>query len=214
MLASDFINGADGIRVMLLDSAKATWSDVELLGYLNQALRTTAELKPDAYVRREYVAMVAGTRQELPAGGLAIFDTDENEDSGREATLVEKSLLDHQNRFWPAATPEVDVQHWCADPRDPRRFYVTPPNDGTGSVSCTFGAVPDAVALGGQIPLGDSYHYALRCFALAQAYSKNSKRQDLAKVAGLMQEFRQTLGIRNQAQAAVAPTVARENTGG
>ena len=32
-----------------------------------------------------------------------------------------------------------------------------------------FGAVPDALALGDEIPLPESYHYSLRCFALAQA---------------------------------------------
>ncbi|MEY2653606.1 MAG: hypothetical protein RLZZ524_634, partial [Pseudomonadota bacterium] len=70
--AAELINGAGGVRVTLLDSAKATWSDAELLGYLQEAIRTTCLLKADAYTRREYIAMVAGSKQELPEGGIAI----------------------------------------------------------------------------------------------------------------------------------------------
>lgn len=209
MLASDLINGSGGVRVTLLDVSKATWSDNELVAYLNEALRTTCALKTDAYTRREPIAMAEGTRQELPEGGIEIFDLYENESDSSAVTMVDRGMLDHQNRFWPAATREVLVQHWAADPRDRRRFEVTPPNNGYGSVWALFGAVPDAIALGDEIPLPESYHNALKLFVLAQAYAKNSKRQDLGKQAGHLAEFRQALGLKSQAQAALAPTVAR-----
>jgi hypothetical protein len=209
MLASVIVNAC---RVTLIDAQAATWSDDELLGYLNEARRTVVLLKPDAYTVREYLALVAGTKQQLPAGGVAILDCGDNEATGRVATLVDRELLDHMNRFWPAATPESGVMHWCADPRDPRRFDVAPPNDGTGSLEVLYGMTPAAVALGEEIGLLDVYQYPLECFTLARAYAKNTKRQDLGKSGGYMQEFRQSLGLKSVAQVAVAPKV-NQNVG-
>lgn len=204
MLASVIVNG---VRLTLIDAAKTAWSDDELLRYLNEAERTTAFLKPDAYTKREFVTLAAGVKQSLPEGGIAILDAGENQASGRVATLVDRELLDHANRFWPAATQETDVQHWAADPRDPRRFDVTPPNNGSGSLEILYGAIPPAVGLSDELTLPDSYQYARECFVLARAYAKNSKRQDLAKSASCMNEYRQALGIKSTAQVAVAPKV-------
>lgn len=210
LTGTEVINGSGGVRVTLLDSAKATWSDAELLGYLNEAIRSVCLLKPDAYTRREYIAMTSGSKQTLPDGGIAIFDLYENEASGRAVTLADRGLIDHQNRFWPAATYEIDVQNWAADPRDPRRFDVTPPNNGYGSVGALFAAVPTELAsLGDEIALQEIYEQPMKVFVLAKAYSKNTKRQDLTKSAALMQEFRGLLGVKTQNQMALAPTPAR-----
>lgn len=209
ILASEVINGADGVRVTLLDADKVTWADLELLGYLNEFQSTTAHLKPDAHTKREFIPLVAGTKQAIPDDGIAVLDIGENDGSGRMATLVDLGLLTHANRFHPAATKETDVQHWASDPRDPRRFDVTPPNNGYGVVECLYGAVPAQIAtLNDPMTFPDSYLYPARCFVLAKAYSKNSKRQDTGKAAYYMNEFRQALGLKSMAQAAVAPRVA------
>ncbi|MBX3603189.1 MAG: hypothetical protein KF863_21420 [Rubrivivax sp.] len=199
------------VRVTLLDPNGSTWGDAELLGYFNEFQRTTAFLKPDAHTVRDYIPLEAGINQELPEDGIAVFEIGENEVSGRMATLVDRGLLDHANRFWPAATQEPDVQHWSADPRDPRRFAVMPPNDGTGSIECLYGAVPPAATLGdapdGAMAFPDSYEHAAKCFVMAKAYAKNSKRQDPAKSAAYMADYRQALGIKTTSQAASAPRV-------
>lgn len=214
MLASDLINGAAGVRTTLLDTAKRTWSDDELQGYLVEAVRATCMLKPDAYTRREAIPLAYGTRQALPDGGIAIFDVYENDGSGRVITLADQSLIDHQNRFWPASTYEVDAQHWSADTREPRQFTITPPNTGYGLAWAFFGAVPDAFVISDEVPLPDIYEHALKLFVMAKAYTKNSQRQDLTKADGLMNGWRQALGIKSQGQVAVAPSVQRKAAGG
>lgn len=202
----------DSCRVILIDASANGWADAELLGYAQDFQAHTSMLKPDAYTIRGYIPMVAGTRQALPTddGSIAILDMGENEASGRAVTLVERELLDTENRFWPAATQETDVQHWCADSRDPKRFDVTPPNDGNGSVECLRGAVPPAVAAGAQMGLGDQYKVAAEFFVLARAYSKNSKRQDLVKADSYMAKYMNALGIKSTAQVAVAPKVSQQ----
>lgn len=198
------------VQRTLIDVAGVTWPISELEGYANEAIRTICFLKPDAYTIRDYIPMVAGTNQALPSGGIAILDLGQNEVSKRAATLVDADLLDHQNRFWQAGTQERDVQHWAADPREPTRFNVTPPNDGTGSVLCVYGAVPADVTSAQAIPLADSYQRAIECFVLARAYEKNSRQQDLSKSAAKMQEFLQLLGIKSTAQVTVAPKVRNQ----
>lgn len=204
MLLSVIVNAC---RVTLIDASARTWSDDELVGYANEAIRTICFTKPDAYTVKEYVTLAAGVTQSLPAGGIAILDVGDNQASGRVCTLVDKDLLDHQNRFWYAATQETDAQHWCADPREPRRFDVTPPNNGSGSLELLYGAIPADTALGGSLPIPDSYHRAIECFVLARAYEKNSQKRDPNKSASYMQQFLQLLGLKSTAQIAVAPKV-------
>jgi hypothetical protein len=206
LVASDITNDA---RATLIDDDLATWSAVQLRGFVTDAERMVSFYKPDAYTKHEFVPMVAGTNQDLPVDGIAILDVNENEVSRRAATLVERELLDTENRFWRAATGEVDVQHWCADARDPRRFDITPPNDGSGSVRVLYGAAPPALTSeASPIVLVDTYKYTLYCFTLHRAYAENSRKGDVQKADYWLQKGLQALGIKSAAQVQVAPKVS------
>jgi len=198
------------VSATLLDVARRTWDYPELVGYLNEALRATSFVKPDMYTVQDFVTLAAGIAQNLPEGGVALIDISDNEVSGRAITQTDLGLLQEENRFWPAATQEVDAENYAADPRTPRRFYIFPPNDGTGSVRITYGAVPDTLtgSSGEEIPVPDSYQAALTNYVLSKCYGKNSKRQDFTKSSGYMQQWGALLGLKSQAQVAVAPKVA------
>lgn len=207
MLASELIDGA---RLTLIDSAKVTWSDAELLGYLNEALRATAFGKPDMYTIRGFVSLVSGESQQIPAAGIALMDIDRNSDAngGRIVTQVDKSLLAECSRFWPAGTKQARVEHFTADPREPRRFRVYPPNNGAGSVDMLYGAVPTALtSVSDTIPVADTYQAALTAYVLSRAYAKNSKRQDLTKTSSYQGQWGQLLGLKSKAQVATSPRV-------
>jgi hypothetical protein len=208
LTGAQIINGPNGVREQLLDTAKVTWSDATLLEALAQAQRTLCFWKPDAYTIRAFVPLVQGTNQDLPADGIALFDIGQNQYTGMRITLVDDELLDETQRFWPVTNVQRDVEHYSADPRNPRRFNVAPPNDGTGEVLIHYGAVPPNLAnLSDTIALVDTYEYVLKCLTLADAYRKNTKKQDLTKSAALTQEARASLGIKSQGQVAVAPKV-------
>lgn len=208
----------DSCRVILIDASANGWPDAELLGYVNDFQSNTCMLKPDAYTVRPYIPLVAGTKQTLPDGtdpalprGIAVLDMGDNESNGQSLVLCERELLDAENRFWGGATQETIVQNWAADPRDPRRFDVTPPNDGNGSVECLYGAEPPLLAsLSGTLVLGGQYKLAADCFVLSRAYSKNTKRQDLGKAQAYWTQYLNILGIKATAQVAVAPKVAQQ----
>jgi hypothetical protein len=196
------------VRFTLMDAAAATWSDAVLLADLNSAERKVCMLKPEAYPVRATISMIAGSKQTLPAGGIAIMDIYANVSSGQTIRLVDRDLMDEAARFWPVATPEQDVQDWAADPRDPTRWDVLPPNDGTGQVEALYGAIPTPIAETiDPINLADVYESVLKCFVLAEAYAHNSKRQDIGKSQFYEAQGMQMLGIKSQSQVAVAPQV-------
>lgn len=195
-------------RITLLDLAARTWSDDDLLDYLNEFLRTTAGVKPDFYTVQDYVALIGGDLQVIPADGVALIDITENAD-GRVITQADFKLLQESNRFWPRGTRESTVENFAADPRNPRRFVVSPPNDGTGSVRLLYGAVPPQIMYADEeMPVSDSYQNAAINFVLAKCYAKNSQRQDIAKANSYMGQWAQFLGLKSQAQLAVSPKVA------
>lgn len=205
LVASDIV---DDVRSILVDDDSTEWSDADLLGFVTDAGRLLSNFKPDAYTKRAFIPMVAGTNQALPSDGIAIMDISQNEVSKRSAVIVDKELLDAENRFWQAATEELDVQGWAADPRDPRRFDVTPPNNGSGSVLALYGAAPPALtALADAIVYVDTYKYALTAFALHRAYAKQSRKGDNAKSQQWLANGLQAVGIKSGAQVQVAPKV-------
>lgn len=198
----------DRAAELLLDTAHRTWSADELLDLLNEALSATALVKHDFYTVQDFVTLAAGVLQTIPDDGVALLDIVRNA-SGRVVTQVDKSLLEEANRFWPAATQETVIEHFTVDPRNPLRFQVFPPSDGTSSVEMLYGATPPQVMYAAEeIPVPASYQAPLLDFVLARAYSKNSKRQDLTKAANFAQSWARYVGATSQAQLALSPKVA------
>ena len=54
---------------LLQDDTNVAWPADELLRWLNAGQREIVLGKPDAYVQNKSVALVAGTKQEIPADG-------------------------------------------------------------------------------------------------------------------------------------------------
>lgn len=201
----------DGAATTLLDQDGISYPRPTLLGWLNEALRATAFVKPDMYVKDTDVALVAGITQELPADAVALINIPQNSGTGRVITQVPAKLLDECNRFWPSATRQAAVEHYTSDPRNALRFRIYPPNDGTGSVEMVYGAVPPTIATeDDDIPVKDSYQTALTDFVLGKAYAENSKKGDITKATASMQSWGRALGIKTGAQIALAPKVAAE----
>lgn len=198
--------------VTLLDSAYTAWPLAERIGYLNEAIRATILVKPDAYPVRGAVTPAAGTVQTLPDGGVALIDILHNTTGRKRAvTVCGLEMLQEANRFWPAATQQAEVENYAYDPRDPRRYMVFPPNNGAGSIYMVYGGTPAALtAAGDTLPLPDAYQPALLAYVLSRCYAKNSQRQDLAKAQAYRAEWGQFLGMKSQAQVIVAPKTSAQ----
>lgn len=207
MLASDILTPA---RHTLLDASGVAWTDAELIAYLNEAIRDSVAAKPDIYPVSGEIRLVAGIVQSLPTGGVLLIDITHNTDTGRTVSVVDLPLLQEANRFWPAATQQAEVENFAVDPRTPRKFLVSPPNNGAGQVYGTYGGAPATLtALGDTFPLLDIYQPAITAYVIGRAYAKNSKRQDLAKAAAYRQQWAQALGAKSVATTTTVPRVSQ-----
>jgi hypothetical protein len=196
----------------LLDTGLVAWPLAERLTYLNEGIRATIMVKPDAYPVRGAVTPAAGLVQTLPDGGVALIDILYNTTGAKRAiTLCGIEMLQEANRFWPAATQQAEVENYAYDPRDPRRYMVFPPNNGAGSVYMVYGGTPAALtASSDTLPLPDIYEPALLAYVLSRCYAKNSQRQDLSKAQTYRGEWAQFLGMKAQAQVNVAPKTSAQ----
>jgi len=172
----------------LLDPAHVAWSAAELLDYLNAAQRAVVQLKADAYTKIAAIPLVAGVDQVLPSDGLSVINLYRNTVSKRVVKQVGFESMNSWATDWAAETPRADAYEWMADQRQPMRFQVYPPNDGTGSLTGVYGAMcPVLASSADNIGLPDSYEPALYNGILHFAYAKNSRRQDLQKSAAALQ---------------------------
>lgn len=204
----------DEVAAILLDTAHVAYSQDFLLVAFNDSMRFVCNEKADAYIVQGPIPLVDGVVQTLPVGGISLIDIQKNEGNGKVVTLVDRELLDEENRFWPNPVGGAQhvIEHYAVDERNPTRFFVTPPHVGINSLTGTYGAVPASVLIDDiattDIPLLPNFIPAMRAYMLAYAYGKNSKRQDPTKHTAYMQEAVSLIGMRTQSQFALAPKVS------
>lgn len=200
----------DRVSSTLLDTAQRTWSQAEKISYVNEALKATAQIHNDFFVVEASFTPAVGAEQVLPDDGVGLIDIPRNT-GGRIVTQVDKTLLDEAARFWPASTKEPVVEHFTFDPRNPRRFVLFPPNNGAGAVDMIYGAVPpDVTAPTDVIDVQSSYEPALVQYTLYCCWTKNAKRQDLAKASACYQQWGMLLGMDSKTITAMTPKVAAQ----
>lgn len=185
------------------------WTKAKLLTWLNDGQRQIVKYKPDANVLTAAVQLAAGTKQALPAGGLQLVDITRNMGSdgskpGRAIRKIGKAVLDSERPDWHSDAPKPVVQHYVFDIRNPKVFFVWPPQpvSNTHYIEEVYSATPPDATLGGNITIDDIYatdlyHYILHC-----AYSKDAEH---AANAGLSDKyltlFAQGIGKMDQAEA-------------
>ncbi len=199
------------IRKTTLDGAANSYSNDELMAFLTEAGRSAANDKTDFFVRNIEHNLVAGELQTLPEDGVGLLDIPNNTvaNGGRVVTQVQRDVLAECSRFWPAGTRRAQVEHYTYDPRDPKHFKCFPPNNGSGEVQLIYGAVPPEItAVDQELLVNESAQATLVNYALAKCYAVSSKKQDLTKFAGYMNEYRQSLGLKSKSVFANAPRVA------
>ena len=69
LLVSDVIARAQDV---LLDTSAVRWTSAELIRWTNDAQREIAVVQPSSAAKVANVSLVAGTKQTLPAGAIAL----------------------------------------------------------------------------------------------------------------------------------------------
>jgi len=155
----------------LYDETNVVYAQQELLDHLNAAVAEIVQLDTKAYMVNAPLQCVPGTLQSLPGDAVALVDVryncDDSGSPGRAITAVGVEQLQAARPDWHESPPAMVTRHYAADVRDPKRFYVWPPQpDPAGYVMAVYQGVPDDAALTDIFPLPDLYGEAAYLFVI------------------------------------------------
>jgi hypothetical protein len=209
----------DRAGIILHDTTKVRWLEAELLGWLNDAQREVVLLRPDASITNDNVNLIAGTKQSLPASGIRVMDVVRNTD-GNAIRVIDRNVLDAQQPNWHQTSANNDVAHFMFDLRDPKHFYVYPPQptiaegETANQVEIIYSASPQDVTFTApatqlddeDVALDDIYGNAILDYVLYRAYSKDADFAGNAQRALKHYEtFVQSLGLKFQVDRLTDP---------
>jgi hypothetical protein len=198
-LASVVINKA----VAVLNDAGATrWTSAELLDWLNDAQREIVTATPDAYTLTGNHTLVAGTKQTLPTGAIALTNVVRNMGVGGATPAeaprrVSMQQLNSHRPSWNSDTTALAVKNWVYDANAPDVFWVWPPMTSATVVELQYSANPTLVAsTASNITLDDSYQNPILDYILYRAFSKDIELQAMqARAASHLAAFRASLAV-------------------
>jgi len=202
---------------LIQDATNVRWPTSELLGWLNDGQREVVLHKPEAFVKNQSLALVAGkTKQAVPADGVMLIDVTCNLGAagatpGRSIRMTSREVLDAQKPTWHSDANTLGyIQHFIYDQRDPKNFYVYPKAPDTAwTIEIVYSAAPNDCSAGGTIQIDDIYANALLDYVLYRTYSKDAEYAANAQLAvAHYQAFASALGIKTQSQLSRGPTIS------
>ncbi len=208
ILASEITGRAS---VILQDTTNVRWVESELINALNDGLREVVLFSPEACTKTVSHTLGTGTRQVLPAEGLRLISVTRNMGSGavpgRAIRLVSRTVLDAQRPNWHVEAASGTVLHYTFDPRNPKEFYVYPPQPWPPTnVELTYSSLPGTVSAGQPIGIDDIYANALLDYVLYRAYLKDAEYTQNAERAALhYKAFVGALGAKEPVDSTVEP---------
>lgn len=208
MLASAILNRASRT---LFDLTNVRWPESELLDYIADGQHAIILHRPDANAVNATMALVAGSRQELPVGGIrflrAVRNMGNGSTPGRAIRECSRVALDNEAPDWHYAGAAAIIEHYIFDNVDPRHFYVFPPAASSAvNIEVIYSALPAAVLNANSVlTLPDQYINAIYDWVLYRAYSKDaSYAGNLQRAQHHLQAFGAYLGVTMQIEFAAA----------
>lgn len=101
------------------------YSDATMLGFVNQALKRTAYIRPDLFTTIGNVSLTQNTVvQSLPAGAIRLVEI-YSVVGGTAVTEVNREMLDQSYPTWPSEAAGLPV-NYVRHVRNPTKFFVYP----------------------------------------------------------------------------------------
>lgn len=221
----------DEAASVLNDEAFTYWTSTFHLRSLNSGQLLISILKPDSSVTTDSYKMVTGTRQTLPTGtsayqnpaavtlpaGTKLVKVVMNTGTtgivpGRAPALVDMDLLAATNPLWTMAAASAQAKQYMYDPRDPKVFWVSPPQPATnqGYLQVIYNSIPGKIlsyAPAEAIALPDEYEAPLLYWLLFKAYSRDADSTHANAALQYYDAFLQSLHLTSQIKAAEDPNV-------
>lgn len=179
------------VRYLLQDETPVRWTQAETLVWINAGLNEIVAIKPNALVTTGNMICVAGTKQSIPSTAIMLIDVIRNMGvsgtvAGKAISIIDRQTLDQLDPSWHTITGVAVAVYFMYDPRNPRIFYVYPPQPSAspGYIEVAYSTIPTALStLGSNIPLDDSYDTILIDYLAYRAYSKDSDNPSATNLA-------------------------------
>lgn len=143
-------------RRMLQDTSTNTalqrYSDAELLGFANQALKRIAVLRPDLFAKIADFSTVAGeVIQTAPSDSLRVMEVFRVK-NGASIRETNRETLDQTYPDWANDDPGPTV-NWMRHPRNSNRFFIYPKAPASQTLVIEYAQTPKTYALGETVAL-------------------------------------------------------------
>lgn len=195
----------DAARVLISDDnalMPERFSDADLLGFVNQAIKRTCMVRPDLFITDTTITpTVDQVEQELSASVTRIMEV-HRVVGGSAVGEVDKETMDRSAPDWTTETSGTPV-NWMRHPRNPRRYFLYPaPATGT-QLSVEYIEVPSDYVLGDTIALPDSYKSAIIDCVVYLAEVVDNEHVETERAKTFLNSFMQALGADFSQRAVV-----------
>lgn len=187
----------DQVRVLISDDNSLMperFSDADLLGFVNQAIKRTAMVRPDLFITDTNITPTAGqVEQELSSTITRIMEVHRVVGGGAIGE-VDKETMDRSAPDWTTEASGTPV-NWMRHPRNPRRYFLYPaPATGT-QLSVEYIEVPSDYVLSDTIALPDSYKGAIVDCTVYLAEVVDNEHVETQRAKAFLDSYLQALGI-------------------
>lgn len=182
----------------LLQDTTATYrySDATMLGFVNQALKRTAYIRPDLFTIIGNVSLTHSTVvQSLPAGAIRLVEI-YSVVGGTAVTEVNREMLDQSVPTWTSAAPGATV-NYVRHIRNPTKFFVYPPPPIGLQVVAEYATTPTTYASTGDVitELPDVYLPSLVDCVVFLAESIDDEHVLSGRAKLFLDSFQQSLAL-------------------
>lgn len=177
------------------------YSDALLLGFVNQALKRMAVLRPDLFaVIDEFVTQAGQTIQSAPADSLRMMEVFQVKD-GDGVVEVSRKAMDETYPSW-VNDPAGPTVNWMRHVRNDNRFFIYPKAPVGQTLVIEYAQTPRAYELEETIErLSEAYFPVLVDGAVFLAESVDNEHVNSNRAQLFQQSFTQALGVSVQARS-------------
>lgn len=183
-------------RVLISDDnplMPVRFSDADLLGFVNQAIKRACVMRPDLFiVSTDITPSFDEVEQELSANVTRIMEVHRVVGGGAIGE-VDKETMDRSAPNWTIEASGTPV-NWMRHPRNPRRYFLYPAPSTGIQLSVEYIEVPDDYALNDTMILPDSYKSAIVDCTVYLAEVVDNEHVETQRAKEFMTSFMQALG--------------------
>lgn len=199
------------VSKLLNDADRVRWPEIDLVYWVNEAIKQIVILMPDSNAVTQEIQLVAGTKQSLPADGIRLIDVLRNTGVAGDVPsspirIVERDILDTLLPNWHKDRSSLVAKNFVFDERNPKTFYVYPPSRAQ-FIDVVYSKMPTTLVLADDLAMFDIYSASIINYLLYRAYAKDTEEGSEARSRSYQQSFYTSIGLFDQADSKVKPNL-------